>query len=345
MSLTMSDFASAPPQQILPDPFSAGMQRVGDLRKIPGYGQNVLSKFGSALPLDVYEAEMLRVKLQQERALAPDPTAYAFNMLKNAYEDHDQLNIQAWEDSLTRGGARRYLNQVRAMAAKDQPLGYTTAGFWDGRGMSGLGEPQYAGSKAWQNAMKRRKEMQTRGQKSAFRTELDARRAAWRQIDIKRAADDEVRRQTNFNRRRKQEHAAEARGASVTREARRQADFNRKRKAEHAAEVRRADAHRAQQKRLEKEFIARRSKEVNAARRRRDVAWREQQRAAANAASGPGVRYPSSVRMPSSVQRNAPPRPRPLSSNVRNVRQATQGQRTGRSTPGTSYTTAGSTGY
>lgn len=121
------------------DRFSEGMRRLERLRRIPGYGQNVLEKFGSALPQDVYEGERLRLQRLQEQSLKGQPLAYALNMLKNAYEERDQLNIQRWERTLERAGARRYLQRVRAMARKDRPLGYATAGFWQGRQVSGLG--------------------------------------------------------------------------------------------------------------------------------------------------------------------------------------------------------------
>lgn len=136
--LTMGELAQPiRPSSPLRDSYSESMARLAQIRRIPGYGQAVLQKYGSALDPTVYEGEMIRLRRLQEAALKPDPILSALNALKNAYELRDVFNIQRYEAALERAGARRYLNQVRAAARKDRPLGYTTAGFWDNRGMSG----------------------------------------------------------------------------------------------------------------------------------------------------------------------------------------------------------------
>ena len=137
--LTMGELTSAP----LRNTFSEGMARLARIRRIPGYNRAVFDKFGAALPLDVRAGEDLRLQRLKGQTLAPDPVASALNALANAYRNRDQFEIERWENAVTMLGAKRYLARVRAMARKDRPLGYTTAGFWGKyptvNGISGLG--------------------------------------------------------------------------------------------------------------------------------------------------------------------------------------------------------------
>lgn len=113
--------------------FQNGIVSLERIRRIPGYGLAILQKYGSALPQDVYDSEWLRLKLLQEEALRGNPLAYAQNMIRDAYQEHDLFNIRAFESGVERGRAAVYLRQARAAGKVFSPVGYRT-GFLSGLG-------------------------------------------------------------------------------------------------------------------------------------------------------------------------------------------------------------------
>lgn len=129
-SLTMGELGP-----VLVDQRQVGLERLEELRRIPGYGLAVLQKFGAALPEEIYDAEVKRLRAVL-RVETVDPVAQAELQLRLAYKRNDVAEIRRWESVFTAARTRRWLQGVQAKTRLQErdPVDFATAGFFSGLG-------------------------------------------------------------------------------------------------------------------------------------------------------------------------------------------------------------------
>lgn len=102
--------------------------RLAQLRAMPGYGEDLLSRYKDVLPPGLYRSEVHRLRASEDAVLRGQYRAEAWTDLSRAYRDDDLNTVSRWESAMAAANARQAMRaeQARARALR-------------ARGMAGLG--------------------------------------------------------------------------------------------------------------------------------------------------------------------------------------------------------------